>query len=451
MTQGESMNVENLSVRLRELAVRHRVPGGQLAVHRAGETFAVEFGEEESGQGTPVTADAKFPLGSITKAFTAALAVLLVDSGDLDLDEPLTDLLPELRAPGAAFGAGATLRQLLCHGSGLPPGRDSESLENATRRGYLADVARMAPIKDLGAPSASAFSYSNIGYTLVGLLAERAARMEWREALESILLEPLGIEPAYIAGGTARPYVPGHAAQPAQGRAVPVRQTLPDIEAPCGALALSALDLLAFGLLHTDDAQGVPGLIEPEALEEMRVPVPGAEPFGLADGWGLGLSLYRADDGSYWTGHDGTADGASCHLRVDPVSGTAVALTTNANTGMALWEDLLEVLREDGLDVASYSYSSFREPREPIAAPDACAGRYVHGEIEYVVVRDAASEAVLEVDGEPFARLTVHEDLAFTMTELSGNGMVYLGRFLTDPATGGLDQIQVTGRRAQRV
>ncbi|MEU4199846.1 serine hydrolase domain-containing protein [Streptomyces sp. NPDC045470] len=445
------MNVEELSGRLPALAREHGVPGGQFALHHKGETRSFVFGEQDAAGTVPVTGDAKFPVGSITKAFTAALAMLLVDEGDLDLDAPVAEVLTELRAPDARFGAATTLRQLLSHSGGLPPGRDSDSLAGATRRGYLADCARMAPIDTFG----SSFSYSNVGYTVIGMLAEQAVRMDWREALESFLLDPLDIEPAYIAGPSARPYVSGHAARTAPARAVPVRQTLPAIEAPAGALALSALDLLAFGLLHTDDADGVPGLLDADALAGMRAGVPGAEPFGLADGWGLGLSLYRADDGTHWTGHDGTADGTSCHLRVDPAGGTVVALTTNAHTGMAMWESLLADLRQLGLDVASYSYSAFRDPREKIPAPPGCLGRYVNGETEYLVGPGGADgngdELTLRLDGEPFARITVHEGLEFTLREFAEGGMVYLGRFLRNPATGGIDQIQVTGRRAQRV
>ncbi|WP_436737977.1 serine hydrolase domain-containing protein [Streptomyces sp. BBFR102] len=440
------MNVDALCERLPELARRHGVPGGQFALRHDGATYSVPFGEEEAGTGRPVRADSKFPTGSITKTFTAALAMVLVDEGDLDLDRPLADELPDLRVPGASFGEKQTLRQLLSHSSGLPPGRDSDDLADTTRRRYLADCARMRPIPECG----SSFSYSNIGYVVTGFLVEHVARMEWREALETILLTPLGIEPAYITPPAGRPHVPGHAAR-AAGAALPVRQTLPRIEAGAGALALSAADLLTYGLLHTDDAEGVPGLLDAEALVPMRRPVAGADPFGLADAWGLGLSCYRAQDGGLRVGHDGTSDGTSCHLRVDPVTGTAAALTTNANTGMALWEQLTAELAADGLDLAGYSYSGADRERGEVPAPDECEGTYENGDTAYAIDLAADGGALLKVGGEPFARLTFHDDLSFTMRELAANRLAYLGRFLRAPETGRLEQIQVTGRRAQRV
>ncbi|MEU2890550.1 serine hydrolase domain-containing protein [Streptomyces albidoflavus] len=441
------MNEDALSGRLLDLAREHGVPGGQFALRHDGATHTVLFGEEEAGSGRPVREDSKFPTGSITKAFTAALAMVLVDEGDLDLDLPLADQLPELRVPEASFGEKQTLRQLLSHSSGLPPGRDSDDLAETTRRRYLADCARMRPIPECG----SSFSYSNIGYVVTGFLVEHVARMEWREALETILLTPLGVEPAYITPPAGRPHVPGHAARAAGAAALPVRQTLPRIEAAAGALALSAADLLAYGLLHTDDAPGVPGLLDAEALVPMGRPVPGADPFGLADGWGLGLSRYRAGDGSWRVGHDGTSDGTSCHLRVDPATGTVAALTTNANTGMALWEELAAELAADGLDLAGYSYSGADRERGEVPAPPECQGTYENGDTTYTIDLAADGEARLKVGGEPFARLTFHEDLSFTMRELAANRLSYLGRFLRAPETGRLEQIQVTGRRAQRV
>ncbi|WDV32341.1 hypothetical protein OIM90_16665 [Streptomyces sp. AD16] len=166
---------------------------------------------------------------------------------------------------------------------------------------------------------------------------------------------------------------------------------------------------------------------------------------------GAGALRYRAGDGSWRVGHDGTSDGTSCHLRVDPATGTVAALTTNANTGMALWEELTAELAADGLDLAGYSYSGADRERGEVPAPPECQGTYENGDTTYTIDLAADGEARLKVGGEPFARLTFHEDLSFTMRELAANRLSYLGRFLRAPETGRLEQIQVTGRRAQRV
>src|SRR5919199_5663571 len=75
----------------------NQVPGAQLAVRTGGRTWTYSFGETEYGGGVRLAPDAKVPIGSITKSFTAALAMVLVSDGDLDLDEPVAEHVPELR------------------------------------------------------------------------------------------------------------------------------------------------------------------------------------------------------------------------------------------------------------------------------------------------------------------------------------------------------------------
>lgn len=90
-----------LTATLSVLADKHRVPGAQLAVHLGGETVAVEHGELEYGTGRSVTAGTAFPIGSISKAWTATLVMILVADGDLELDAPLEEYLHDLDDLGA--------------------------------------------------------------------------------------------------------------------------------------------------------------------------------------------------------------------------------------------------------------------------------------------------------------------------------------------------------------
>ncbi len=138
-----------------------------------------------------------------------------------------------------------------------------------------------------------------------------------------LLLEPLGVVPAFVGDAApARPVAAGHALNTATGQARPARQNLAPLEAPAGALLASALDLTAFG----NALIGRADLLPPAVAKEMRRPEPAARPGALADGWGAGLALYERDD-RVWCGHDGNAQGTSCHLRADPESGVVVAFT----------------------------------------------------------------------------------------------------------------------------
>jgi len=426
--------------KLSALAREHRVPGAQLAIHHDGRTLAVEFGEAEHGTRRRMTRDTTVPVGSVTKAFTATVAMVLVADGDLELDAPVSDHLPEL----GELGARLTLRQLLSHTAGLPTGPDSEDVATTTARRYVRDHCRAG---DLVLPPGTGFSYSNLGFVLVGYLIETVTGMDWWSALDSILLRPLGIEPAAIVGSgaaTGRVVATGHSVNVAAGRVRPVRQSLAAAEAAAGALAVSATDLVALGRLHLDG--GGAGLLPAAYAAAMRSPVPAAEPFGLADGWGLGLALFNVD-GTRWVGHDGNGDGTACHLRVEPDSGWVVAFTSNANTGTGLWRDLLAELA--GTDLPIAPPRSAVPPAGTVPAQPACAGTYVNGGMSYVV-ESRGGGLYLSVDGDAFARLTCHENLVFSVRDPASGRQVLGGRFVRDPRTGAVQAIQLDGRLASR-
>jgi CubicO group peptidase (beta-lactamase class C family) len=430
-----------LSETLRALAGKHRVPGAQLAVHVDGHTRSVAVGEAEYGSGDPVGRDTAFPVGSITKSCTAAVAMVLVADGDLDLDAPVGEYLPELDRDGCA---GITPRQLLSHTSGLAAGPDSAT-GVATRR-YVLDHCRQ---RNLVLPPGTAFSYSNLGYVLVGHLIETITGMSWWEATELILLKPLGILPTFSTAPSSyeppRPIATGHSVHPVSGRTVPVRQNEPLVEAPTGGLALSAVDLVSLGLLQV--GSGVPEVLPARYTEAMRRAVAGADPFGLADGWGLGLALFRAG-ATEWVGHDGNADGTSCYLRIDPGSGCVVAFASNANTGAYLWRDLLVELGAAGIVVGRHDIEA---PVDRSVVPPAdCAGTYANGDDEYQVLAREDGQLYLALDGEVTARLAFHDDLTFSLYELASGARMNMGRFHRPPGGGRIDGIHTMGRFARR-
>ena len=425
---------------LSALLGKHRVPGAQLAIHHHGATITSEVGELEFRTGRRVTRDAAFPVGSITKSFTATVAMTLVADGDVDLDEPIGEYVPELDDLGAML----SLRHLLSHTSGLADSSDSEEAATSTPRRYIAEYIRR---KDLVLPPGVGFSYSNPGYILAGRLIETVTGMSWCEAVESILLRPLDIESAFVSlAGTRpsrRPLATGHSVNISVGRTRPVRQSEAPAIAPAGALAASAADLVKLGLMHI--GPGAPQLLPAADAAQMRQAVSGADPFGLADGWGLGLAVYRQESGD-WVGHDGNADGTSCYLRINPAGGWVIALTTNANAGVGLWQDLQAELAQGGVPI-----DPPRTPapggRHAVPAPG-CAGRYVNGDVEYEITAGSNGSIYMCVDGDNPVPLTVHDDLTFSLTDPNSGRRAFGGRFVRDPATGKVYGVQVGGRLA---
>jgi CubicO group peptidase (beta-lactamase class C family) len=157
-------------------------PGMSIAMVGPGgwsSAFAVGYADADSR--TPARPDHLFQIGSITKSLTAMAVFALADRGRLDLDALVKPLLPDLPLPDEAI----TVRHLLEHSSGLP-----NSLEPS-------------PFPDVpggrlwtGFRPGSRYSYCNLGYTLLGLIIEKASGMSFPDALQRLVLTPIGMAQA---------------------------------------------------------------------------------------------------------------------------------------------------------------------------------------------------------------------------------------------------------------
>ncbi|WP_416483646.1 serine hydrolase domain-containing protein [Streptomyces sp. CL12] len=422
--------------RLDALARTHRVPGAQLVLDTGTDVISIHTGTADVSAGTLLTGETAVPLGSLTKPFTAALVMLLADDGDVDLDEPAAEHIQELRSVPEV-----TIRQLLSHTGGLPTGPDSDTAAATTAARYLASVCTA---HDLLFPPGTDFSYSNAGYVAAGRLVETVTGMPWAEAVRSLLLEPLGVVPAFIGDSApARPVAAGHAVNTATGQALAARQNLAPLEAPAGALLASAADLAAFGnaLIGRSD------LLPPAVAKDMRRPEPAARPGTLADGWSPGLALYQRGERA-WYGHDGNAQGTSCHLRIDPESGMVVAFTGNAGGATALWRDLTgELARLTGIRVPAGGHPVDGGRRTALTD---CVGTYRNGTTTYRVTAGPDGEPALSVDGDLALPLVCYADLSCDLRDPATGSLEPGGRFHRDPVTGSIDRIQISGRTARR-
>lgn len=431
------MRPEALQATLERLVRKHRVPGAQLALHQAGTTIAVQAGEHEHRSGRPIEECAAVPIGSVTKAFTASLVMVLVADGDLELGAPVREYLPEL----AGLGDRHTVARLLSHTAGLPAEAGSEA-QTASLRRYVSANCRP---ESLLQPPGIGFSYSNVGYVLLGRLVETITGMSWAEALASILLEPLGIVPAFVDGPTpARPVVPGHSVNSAAGRIRPVLQSVVPAEAAAGGLAVSATDLVRLALLHVPP--GVPALLPSAEAARMQQADPLAEPFGVADGWGLGLAVYRHGS-AVWLGHDGNGDGTACYFRVAPAHGLVLALTANSNTGYGLWLELQDEFGAAGIPIGRHRA---RMSTHSVPVPPACIGIYTNGDTEYVIGAGEDGRLRFAVAGDLLTGITCHDDLTFTVPDPAAAHQSVVGRFLRDRFTGAVTGMQLGGRLIRR-
>src|SRR5262245_12130677 len=162
------------------------MPSVVAALVRGGDvvwTDAVGLADLETER--PATADTQYRIGSITKTFTAAAVFQLRDEGRLDLDDPVGKHVEELTVTTPA------IRALLSHASGLQreqPGDMWETMVMPTQAELVASLGvaeRVIP--------GSHWHYSNLAFSILGLVVERLRGAPYRQVVNERLLGPVGL------------------------------------------------------------------------------------------------------------------------------------------------------------------------------------------------------------------------------------------------------------------
>jgi CubicO group peptidase (beta-lactamase class C family) len=149
------------------------------------------FGEANMAWEIPNAPDTRFRIGSVTKQFTAALVLQLVEEGRLALDGRVTDYLPDYPA---AHGDRITVHHLLTHTSGIPSYTSLPEFVDLMRDPYEPDsFLTVFAERELEFDPGSAWAYSNSGYFLLGVLIEAVTGHPYDEVLRDRLLAPLGL------------------------------------------------------------------------------------------------------------------------------------------------------------------------------------------------------------------------------------------------------------------
>jgi CubicO group peptidase (beta-lactamase class C family) len=168
----------------------NNIPGGLIAVVSRGEVVDLRtYGMANVELAVPVSAQTIFEIGSISKQFVSATAMLLVEEGRLDLDDPIHRYLPDLPSEWL----GVTMRQLLNHTSGIPDYEEIRSYDVYRFRLTPEDVIRIAHSRPMDFAPGTGWYYSNTGYFLASMIVERIEGRPLGQVLESRIFGPLGM------------------------------------------------------------------------------------------------------------------------------------------------------------------------------------------------------------------------------------------------------------------
>ncbi|MBI2827617.1 MAG: serine hydrolase [Planctomycetia bacterium] len=168
-----------------------QVPGTAIAIVKDDTiVYAKGFGLRKLGEDKPVDAGTLFAIGSASKAFTAASLAILIDEGKLNWDDPATQYLPTLALFDPYVTRELTVRDLLCHRSGLPRGDLLWYGTTFDRGEILRRVRYLKPEWSFR----SRFGYQNIMYLAAGEVVAKTAGQGWDDFIKQRLFLPLGMK-----------------------------------------------------------------------------------------------------------------------------------------------------------------------------------------------------------------------------------------------------------------
>lgn len=382
---------ENWQDLLTELAARYEVPGAVLLVADDDDVQVAATGITNVTTGVPVTERTLFQIGSISKVWTATLAMSLVDEGLLDLDEPVVTYLPEFGEGPDRRTSLITMRHLLTHTSGLEcdlfadTGRGDDSLRKHLP--MLANSTLMYAPGDL-------WSYCNSGFILAGLVLEQLTDTVWETLIEERISKPLGLPSVATLPEQALLHsaAMGHVHEHGEPFKRADAWHFPRVVGPAGSIATTAAELLAFARAHLDLGAGPQGrrvLSEASAAAMQRevVPLAGDSTREGPESWGIGWGRkHWGDELVLW--HNGGTIGQSAYLDVLPSRRGVFMLLTNGGLASDLADDLR---RRIVPEVFGLEYPGCFEP-DADAASAVSTGRFV---------RYGATAEIDDADGAP--------------------------------------------------
>jgi len=168
------------------------IAGISIAIVKGRDTVAMKgFGFADLENQVPATPEHIFRIGSVTKQFTSAAIMLLVENGKLSLDDTLGAMLPNMPAAWRK----ATLTQLLNHTSGIPSYTDiGPRWSRRMRDDMLPDtILGLITGDSMNFAPGSKWRYNNTGYVLLGMIVEKASGQRYERYLQDQVYKPAGL------------------------------------------------------------------------------------------------------------------------------------------------------------------------------------------------------------------------------------------------------------------
>lgn len=421
-----------------------QVQGAAVAIIHNGETVLLKgYGYGDLEKKEPITEQTLFAIGSTTKAFTATAASILAEEGKLNLNKPIAEFYPEFKMKDEYTSTRATLRDFLAHRSGLPRHDLVWYGAPISRDEVVATIPYLEPTAGLR----EAWQYNNIGYTLAGVLAGKAAGATWEGLVASRILAPLGMTSTSFS-------ITQMETQPDRSEGfnldsakkvvrVPYRNV--DNISPAGGINSNITDMAKWASLNLNNGKiGSQQVISQTALMPLKMvqtPLPSGTSGDIVSvGYGMGwfIQYYK---GHYNYQHGGNIDGFSSYVSIYPNDNLAIVVLSNMNNSPlpniiehAAADRLLNLTRTDWNELMEKAFAqgagAMQQPTIPPAvsgtAPShplkAYAGTYTHPAYGTIKIEYADGTLKGQFHGLEFALKHLHYDVFNADMETAATG-----------------------------
>jgi serine beta-lactamase-like protein LACTB, mitochondrial len=318
-----------------------QAPGVSVAAVEHGQLVWSEgFGMANFKDHVPATSHTLFRLASISKSLTASGAMLLWQTGKLDLDAPIQKYCPAFPQKDAPI----TTRELLGHLGGIRHYNSESNDDPEIGNTKHFDDPIAAGIKffandPLVAPPGTHFHYSTQGYTLVGCAIEGASGEKYVAYMRENVFAPAGMTSTQPDDATA--IIPDRTnfyAKDKSGAVVTAEPLDSSYKIPGGGWLSSADDMARFEVALLNAR-----ILKPATIRAMWTPQKLSD--GSTDEYGLGFEIDH-QDGVLTVGHSGGQQGTSTHFLIAPVQGAGIVVLVNLEDADAstLAASLLKIL-----------------------------------------------------------------------------------------------------------
>ncbi|MDD2492729.1 MAG: serine hydrolase domain-containing protein [Bacilli bacterium] len=354
----------NILNKIARLQQRYRIKGTSIVIADSSKIFFSEhrgfadfYGERKVEDTT------QFKIGSITKVLTAIAIMQLVEEDLIDLDADIKEYIPEFSIKNRFDSHKITIKNILEHRSGLPS--DNFGIMLTKEAKDYNDIITYLANQYLIAPPGKMIAYSNIGYTVLGIVIERVSKKKYTDYIQKNIFNPLGIDANFICTPEDFRQHKYEISRSYNNLGEEKEDYITTIIPAGSNTYMSAVDCLKIAQLFLNGGRiGNKRILKAETIAMMLQKPTYEDEEGYKIGLGLAFDQYQFSGMGDVIGHSGGTIFHFSQMIFMPEQGIAAVMLTNSTNGSAFIRDVFPLLLEVALQDKGYKRPSSRKTKK---------------------------------------------------------------------------------------